>query len=172
MEPAVHESSGVVIDGWLFALTLTTALGCGLVAGVFFAFSSFVMRALTRLPSPAGIAAMQAINTEAPTRWFMTALFGSAFGCVVLAVASVFERDEPYAWFLLIGGTLYLVGTVGLTIAYHVPRNNELAALEPNAAGAASQWSRYVTGWTAWNHVRTAAALAAAGLFVGALRVS
>ena len=45
------------MDGLLFALTLFAALGCGVVAGVFFAFSAFVMRSLARLPAPQGIAA-------------------------------------------------------------------------------------------------------------------
>ena len=38
------------MTGLLYAATLATALGCGLVAGVFFAFSTFVMPALKRLP--------------------------------------------------------------------------------------------------------------------------
>jgi uncharacterized membrane protein len=41
-----------------FALKLFTALGCGLVAGVFFAFSTFVMNALARLQPREGIAAI------------------------------------------------------------------------------------------------------------------
>jgi uncharacterized membrane protein len=51
-----------MIDHLLFALTLVAALGCGLMAGVFFAFSAFVMKALARLPLAQGIAAMQSIN--------------------------------------------------------------------------------------------------------------
>ena len=51
------------------ALTLVTALGCGLNAGVFFAFSGFVMNGLRRLPAAQGIAAMQSINvTASPLR--------------------------------------------------------------------------------------------------------
>jgi hypothetical protein len=55
------------MDGFLFALTLVTALGCGLNAGVFFAFSSFVVKALPRLQPAQGIAAMQSINLVAVT---------------------------------------------------------------------------------------------------------
>jgi hypothetical protein len=40
-------------DGVLGVLTVGAALGCGVIAGVFFAFSSFVMTALAKLP-PAG----------------------------------------------------------------------------------------------------------------------
>ena len=41
-----------MVDRWLFVLTLAGALGCGLAAGALFAFSSFVMRALMKLPTP------------------------------------------------------------------------------------------------------------------------
>ncbi|MGD9741821.1 MAG: hypothetical protein AB7V53_04220, partial [Dongiaceae bacterium] len=44
-------------------LTFLSALGAGLIAGLFFAFSSFVMAALARLPADQGVAAMQSINT-------------------------------------------------------------------------------------------------------------
>ena len=37
-------------------------LGSGIVGGVFYAFSSFVMKALARVPSEEGIAAMQSTN--------------------------------------------------------------------------------------------------------------
>jgi uncharacterized membrane protein len=51
-----------IIDGLLYTLTLITALGCGLAAGVFYAFSTFVMKALARLPAAQGFAAMQSIS--------------------------------------------------------------------------------------------------------------
>jgi uncharacterized membrane protein len=51
-----------IIDRLLFAFTLVAALGCGLMAGLFFAFSLSVMKALARLPSAEGIVAMQSIN--------------------------------------------------------------------------------------------------------------
>jgi uncharacterized membrane protein len=54
---------------------------------------------------------------------------------------------------------------------YHVPRNNALAALDPNGDGAASHWNQYAKEWTTWNHVRSAAGLAAAGSLALALRV-
>ena len=54
-----------MMTGVLYAATLASALGCGLVAGVFFAFSTFVMPALKRLPPAHGIAVMQSINKVA-----------------------------------------------------------------------------------------------------------
>jgi uncharacterized membrane protein len=159
------------MDSFLFALTLVTALGCGLTAGVFFAFSSFVMKALARLHPAQGVAAMQAINVAAVTPAFMAALFGTALACGALTVWALLAWDERFAPYLLVGSALYLVGTILLTIAYHVPRNEALARAEPHSADAKSHWSRYLSGWTAWNHVRAAAALAAAAVLTIALHV-
>ncbi len=159
------------MEGFLFALTLLGALGCGLVAGVFFAFSAFVMKALGRLPAEQGVSAMQAINVAAVTPAFMAALFGTAVACGALAVWALFAWDERFAPYLLVGSALYLVGTILLTIAYHVPRNEALAAVEPHSADAESHWTRYLSGWTAWNHLRTVASLAAAATLTIALHV-
>jgi uncharacterized membrane protein len=157
-------------DGILFALTLVSALACGLTAGVFFAFSTFVMRALARLPAAQGIAAMQSINVAAINPLFMVTLFGTALACLVLAPWSMLRWDQPGAALLLAGGLIYVAGTAGVTIAFNVPRNNSLAGADPNGTEAATLWTRFVREWTAWNHVRTVAALVAAALLTLALR--
>jgi uncharacterized membrane protein len=153
----------------LFLLIFVSALGCGLVAGVFFAFSSFVIKALTRLPAPQGIAAMQSVNVVAVTPLFMTALFGVAVMCSLLAVWSGLVWDESRAVYLLIGSLLYLIGTIGVTIVCNVPRNNALAVLKAESSDSVSRWAELAGEWTTWNHVRTIAALAAAALFTIAL---
>ncbi len=158
-----------MIDDLLFALTLVSALGCGLVAGVFFAFSGFVMKALARLPSAQGIAAMQSINVVVINPLFMVALFGTALACVALAVSSLFRWNEPSAVYMLGGSLLYLVGTILVTMVFNVPRNDALAAADPQSDDGTRLWAGYVTSWTAWNHVRTAAALAAAASLTIAL---
>jgi uncharacterized membrane protein len=159
-----------MIDGYPRVLTLIAAVGAGLVAGVFFAFSTFIMRALRELPDAQGISAMQAINRAAPSPLFMTALFGSAVVCVALAVSALTRLGEPGARYQLAGSAVYLAGVV-LTIVYHVPRNDALAVVDPAGAGAADMWRQYFTGWTAWNHVRTLTSLAAAVILALALRV-
>jgi uncharacterized membrane protein len=161
-----------MIDGWLFVLTLVTAIACGLMAGFFFAYSASVMKALARLPAPYGLAAMQSINVVVINPLVMTALFGTAVACFVLVVAAFVEWGEAYAVYLLVGGLLYLVGVIVLTIVYHVPRNDAMATLEPNDPGAVERWRRYTRTWTAWNHVRTVAPLFAATLLTISLRVS
>jgi uncharacterized membrane protein len=153
------------------ALTLVTALGCGLNAGVFFAFSGFIMHGLRRLPAPQGITAMQSINVTAVTPAFMSVLFGTALACLAAIVTGVSAWDESYGPYLVGGGAAYLLGPIGLTIGYHVPRNNALAKVGPESPDGARYWERYLSEWTAWNHVRAAAALGAAAALCVALQV-
>ncbi len=158
------------VDNLLFALKFFSALGCGLMAGVFFAFSAFVMNALARLSPPQGIAAMQSINIAVINPLFMTAVFGTAAACIFLAVSSLLSWHQPAAAYLLVGSLLYLVGTVLVTIVFNVPLNEALASVEPNSTESASQWVSYLANWTAWNHLRAAAALGAAASLTIALR--
>lgn len=153
----------------LFAVKFFAALGCGLVAGIFFAFSTFVMSALAQRPPKEGIAAMQVINITVINPWFMVAFFGTGAACVFLTVSSLLKWHQPAAAYLLIGSLLYLVGTLGVTIVFNVPLNDALAIVDPGSADGASLWSSFLTNWTNWNHVRTAAALAAAALLTIAL---
>jgi uncharacterized membrane protein len=145
----------------LFVLTLLSALGCGLIAGVFFAFSAFVMKALARLPAAQGIAAMQSINIAVINPLFLSAFLGTAAACALLVVSALVWWNRAAAVYLLAGGLLYLGGTLLVTIVFNIPRNNALAAVEASSAGGSTLWAQYVNSWTAWNHVRTAAALAA-----------
>ncbi|MGD9765585.1 MAG: anthrone oxygenase family protein [Candidatus Binatia bacterium] len=71
-----------------------------------------------------------------------------------------------------LGSLLYLFGTIGVTIAANVPRNDALATTDAASADAARMWTGYLRTWTAWNHVRVAAGLAAAAFLIMALLAS
>lgn len=157
------------MSGPLFAVTLATALACGLMAGAFFAFSTLVMGGLRRLPDAQGLAAMQAINRAAITPLFLLALLGAAAACAVLAAVAVVGWGERRSAWLLAGSLAYLIGSFGVTIAWHVPRNDALATVDPGAAEAAGRWATYLAEWMPLNHVRALAAVAAAGLLTVAL---
>ncbi|MDQ8044229.1 MAG: anthrone oxygenase family protein [Solirubrobacteraceae bacterium] len=154
----------------LHGLTWATALGAGAVGGVFFAFSTFVMKALEDLPPAQGLRAMQSINVAAPNPLFMTALFGTAVGCFVLAGVALRHPERPGSTLTLVAAACYLV-VIGLTAAYHVPHNDALAAVDPRSAGAAAAWHDYAGPWTLLNHVRTVGSLAAAGLLTWAAKL-
>jgi uncharacterized repeat protein (TIGR03806 family) len=157
------------IRSWLELATLCAALGSGLIAGVFFAFSSFVMPALGRILPAQGIAAMQAINVVVLNRSFLGVFVGTAAACLVLGVGALLNWSVPGAGLRLMASVLYLGGCFLVTRAGNLPLNDALAALPAESAKAASLWQRYLVDWTLWNHVRTAASLGAAALFTLAL---
>jgi uncharacterized membrane protein len=148
----------------LTVLILLSALGCGLVGGIFFAFSNFIMNALRKLPSAQGIAAMQSINVVVINPLFLTVFLGTAATCFCAAIVSLL-RGAAGAGYVLAGAALYVFGTFVVTMRCNVPRNNALARVDPDSADGFAEWDRYLPSWTAWNHVRTGAALVAAAMF-------
>lgn len=155
-------------------LAVLSALGSGLCAGVYFAFTTFVMPGLRRLPAPEAIRAMNGVNRAAPaSALLMLALFGTGLLCLATAVTGLTaDAGTAERALLLAGCLLYLVSLV-LTAAYHVPRNNALVAYDPaaHAAGAVdTRWREFLSGWLPWNHVRALTALAGAAAFTASLR--
>jgi uncharacterized membrane protein len=146
----------------IFAVRFSSAIGCGLMAGLFFAFSVAVMRALRRLPPADGMAAMQSINVAILNPVFLAGFFGTALLCLVVLVTSLSRWDEAGAALFAAGAALYLVGATLVTIVFNVPLNNALASAASADPGSARRWATYLTTWTAWNHLRTLASLAAA----------
>jgi uncharacterized membrane protein len=153
-------------DHLLFVVTLLGALGCGLIAGVFFAFSTFIMKALDRIMPSQGIAAMQSINIVVLNPWFLGVFLGTAVDCVVALLLSVYHWDKPGAVYVVAGAVLYLVGTFYVTVVFNVPKNNALASVKLGQPRATDTWTAYVSSWTKWNHVRTAASFAAMLAFI------
>ncbi len=158
-----------MLDRAILTLTLLTTIGSGLVAGVFLAFSSVIMRALARLPAPQGIAAMQSINSTVLTSSFLAALFLTAVGATVIGIAALTSFDRPGSLFVVAGSAMLLVGVMVVTGVFNVPRNVALAAVDPIGAEGAATWGQYLSTWTAWNHVRTAASIGSTAAFVIAL---
>lgn len=155
------------MDLALAVLAFAAALGCATVGGIFYAFSSFVMRALDAIAPAHGVAAMQSINRVVITPSFLLVFVGSALACALLAAGSLLWWPEPSGPPMLAGAVLYLAGSFGLTMAMHQPMNLALGRSSP--ADAVEAWPYYVERWTRWNHVRTAASLLSSALFVVAL---
>jgi uncharacterized membrane protein len=150
--------------------TLLCALGSGLVAGLFFAFSTCVMKALGQQPPSQGIAAMQAINVVILNGWFLTVFLGTALICAGLMVTLLLDGQSSDPAYLLVGCVLYITGTFGITMLFNVPRNNLLAKASASSEEAEHLWGSYLIEWTRWNHVRMLAALGASTSFIIALR--
>ncbi len=144
---------------------ITALLGSALVGGIFFAFSSFVMKALARVPSAEGIAAMQSINVVVINPSFLGAFMGTAVLSLVIAGLAFTGWGRPSAFFFLGGAIFYFAGTFLVTVLGNVPLNDQLAAASATDAAARGVWEHYLGRWTMWNHVRTAAAIVAALLY-------
>jgi uncharacterized membrane protein len=155
----------------LDTLTLLAAVGSGVIGGTFFGFSTFVMGALGKLPAPHGIAAMQSINIVVINPWFMTPFMGTAVLCLAISALAIARWADPAAPYLLAAAVLYVAGTFLVTMLFNVPRNNALAVATATTGEAAQLWARYLVEWTAWNTVRTMAALAAMVTFMLAFRL-
>ena len=149
-------------------LLWSSAIGCGLMAGVYFAFSTFVMASLARLGPAAGIAAMNAINVEIATSLFMPLFLFTTLTSAALAVMAIFRWGQPGAAVMLAGGVLYVLGMFVVTMVFNVPLNDALAA-NPSSTEATSLWAHYPDTWIVWNHVRTAASTGSFVMFVLAL---
>ena len=151
------------------ALLWFAAIGCGLLAGLYFAFSAFIMTSLGRIGPAAGISAMNAINVDIVRSLFMPLFFGTTLACAVLAALAGLRWQEPGAIAAICGSVLYVVGMFVVTMVFNVPLNTQLAAVDPATSAAAPVWARYLTDWTFWNHVRTIASTGAVVLFIVAI---
>ncbi len=154
---------------WLPIVIVLAALGAGLMAGIFYAFSRCVMQALGGLSRAEGMTAMKAMNVTILNPLFFVIFFGALAACAVLAVYCLFAWGAPGSGWLLAGSTLYIVGGFLVTVIFNVPMNNALAASEVGTAAGEELWADYLRRWTAWNHVRTAASAAALVCFLLAL---
>src|SRR5690349_16402719 len=120
----------------LTAAILLVCLGAGLIAGVFFAFSAFVMKALARLPAEQGIRAMQQINVVVLNPLFLGVFVGTAVLSIVCAVMSFFLWAVPKSLLILVAAICYGAGSLGVTAAFNVPRNERLARLDAGSREA------------------------------------
>src|SRR6202008_1378229 len=93
-----------------------SVIGCGLLAGLYFAFSAFIMTALSRIEQAQGISAMNSINATILRSLFMVFFFGTTLTSLVLAVGGLVRRGEPGARAMLAGGLIYVAGMFLCTI--------------------------------------------------------
>jgi uncharacterized membrane protein len=146
-----------------------SAVSGGLMAGLYFAFSTFIMTALAGIERAAAVAAMNAINRVILRSAFMPMFLGSSLASLMLVALGLLRRDEPGATAMATGGAVYFLGMFVVTMLANVPLNNALAATDPTTEADAGGWADYLARWTRWNHVRTLSSTAALALFILAI---
>jgi len=153
----------------IFVATLLAALGTALLAGNFFAFSTFLMKALGGLSAERGIVAMQAIIAAIKKPGFLVVFFGTAVLCAVLAGSALLHWGAPASCYLLAGALLFLLGAFPVTMLRNLPLNTQLTAVTPDSKKGRDVWKRFQASWGMWNHIRTVTALLACALLILAL---
>ena len=157
------------MEQFIFVVTLLAALGTALLAGHFFAFSAYLMKALKGLSAERGIVAMQAITLAIKSPAFLVVFFGTAAFAAVLFGSALLHWGAPGSCYLLAGTLFFLMGTFPVTMMRNVPLNNALTRATPDTKEGREMWQRFQLSWGRWNHVRTVTSLAACALFIMAL---
>ncbi len=143
------------------------ALSSGVMAGVYFSFSGFIMRAFDSLDTHSAIDAMNAVNRIIVQSLFMPLFFGSTLLAAVMIAIALTHWGAPGSAAAASAGSTYVLGMFGLTAARNVPLNNALAQFQGNDAQASTAWRRYCRQWTRWNTLRAIACLATMSLSIG-----
>ncbi|MBL4750076.1 MAG: DUF1772 domain-containing protein [Amylibacter sp.] len=142
----------------LFLICATTAIGCGLVSGVFLTFSDFLMRSLKQSKTSAGIEVMQIINVEVWKSVFMFLLWGFVALLAGLGTYAYVTLTGPAQPYILTGSISYIIGVLGISYLFNIPMNDKLATLDFTSNQAAEYWrNTYLPRWTFWNYIRAIA---------------
>lgn len=159
------------------ALAVALALGllaAGWSAGFFWAWSFTVMPGFAAAPPEAAVASMRAVNANIAGPGFAFVFFGPLPLALLAAVLAFAAGSGAAGWTALAAAAVYGAGVIGVAFAANIPLNNALAAASLAAETADETWRGFAEPWTAWNHLRTAAAslafLALAGAVALALR--
>ncbi|XOV83680.1 MAG: DUF1772 domain-containing protein [bacterium] len=147
---------------------IIACVGSGMMAGLFGAFSTFMMKALGSLSDDEGIKAMQAINRLIVRPSFLVVFFGTGILCIVSAILS-YGSTQGNASLTMAATAIYLSACIVSTIAFNIPLNNQLDDVEPDSQQGRELWARYLLVWTRWNHLRSLATLVSALLLGSAV---
>ena len=147
-------------DIMTISITIAT-ISAGLMAGVYFAFSAFIMRSLDQLGPVKAADAMNSINEVILHSWFMLLFFGSTLLYFMIVVVAVVSAEMSAHWLLLSSGVIYILGMFCCTAMFNVPLNNRLAQVKNDNSKKVEIWALYLQRWTRWNHLRGACSLIA-----------
>ncbi|RYE26114.1 MAG: DUF1772 domain-containing protein [Sphingobacteriales bacterium] len=138
-------------------LLLLAIVATGLIAGLFYAYEVSVNIAFRQLSDAEYTKAMQAINIAIINPSFMLSFMGTAF--LLPIAAFVHRRSGQRRLLLLIAASLlYIVGTLGVTMMFNVPLNDQLAAFNLQTASAeqvSALRKTFAEPWNQWNTIRT-----------------
>ena len=150
----------------IFTVIFFTCIGTGIMAGLFFSFSTFIMEALGKISSESGMNAMKSINRTILNPLFKVIFFGTALMTLFLLITTLFNSEWNGRTYIISGSLLYLVGIYLVTIIFNVPLNDRLDRTDSTNYSSQQMWKSYIKKWTIWNHIRTVTAVGTLACFV------
>ncbi len=139
----------------------------GLLAGLFFAFNVAIVPGLRHASPTQHIAVMQGINAKIQNPVFFLSFFDPT---LLLPLAAYLHRGKPEFAMLVVAAGLFIVGANGLTIAVHIPLNDQLDKVDVRTLTATeaerirAEYQGAGTTWMRWHTARTVATTTAAAL--------
>lgn len=152
----------------ILILIVLAAVGSGLIAGLFFTFSTFVMQALARLEPRRGVEAMQAINRTVMNPLTMGVFIGTAALGLASVIYGLWTWDQHESLAMIAGGGFYLASFI-ITAAGNVPMNDKLATMNADEPETQAYWTQYQQRWMRLNHARTLTSIFATAGYMIAL---
>ncbi len=126
----------------------------GLMAGIYCAFSVFIMKALAELPAFQAAEAMNNINDVIVNTLFLPMFFGSTLWYVGLIVWSLSDWQSDRSILMVTAALIYIVGMFCITVFGNVPLNKKLKENESDTSALIRCWGEYRHKWTRLNHLR------------------
>jgi len=161
-----------MLDNILFSAVIFAAISTAMMAGIYFAFSGFVMSGLKQVGAENAVSTMNAINQVILRSWFMPLFFGSTLTTVLILIIAMINWQQSNSTLLIFASTIYFLGMFLCTVFFNVPLNKHLLATESSNNTINQTWSHYVKYWTRWNHLRTLTSLFASLCYMYFLHIA
>ena len=139
----------------IFSITL-----CSLVSGFIFTYAIIVMPGLSNLNDKEFIRAFQVtdpvIQNNQPI--FMLTWIGSIVSLLSTILTSIISFGLSDTWLVVLFSVVYLLGVQGITIAIHIPLNNQIQKVlieELNDEAITDERVNFERKWNFFNNIRT-----------------
>ena len=139
----------------IFSITL-----CSLVSGFIFTYAIIVMPGLSNLNDKEFIRAFQVtdavIQNNQPI--FMLTWIGSIVSLLSTILTSIISFGLSDTWLVVLFSVVYLLGVQGITIAIHIPLNNQIQKVlieELNDEAITDERVKFERKWNFFNNIRT-----------------
>lgn len=143
----------------LAVLLLVSTSLCALVTGLVFTYALIVMPGLSRLDDRDFIRAFQVTDQIIQARQpvFMVVWVGSILSVFATMVTAMLGSNGYAGWSVVVIGCAYVFGVQGITVAVHLPLNNQIQSVrvdEMDSESLHQQRERFEARWNYFNKAR------------------